>query len=49
MFDATFLLSIGVTPAYYYDTAAMARGLWPDSRHDTDVAERVFPITLTCV
>ena len=51
MFDAYILTQYyGVTPAYYYDTAAMARGLWPgQSARLADVAERVFPTTLTCV
>ena len=45
MFDAYILTQYyGVTPAYYYDTAAMARGLWPgQSARLADVAERVFP------
>ncbi len=33
-----------VTPKYYYDTAAMSRGLWPSiSAKLKDVAERTFP------
>jgi len=33
-----------VTPAYYYDTAAMSRGVWPSiSARLKDVAERTFP------
>ena len=45
MFDAYILTQYyGVTPAYYYDTAAMARGVWPgQSARFADVAQRVFP------
>ena len=45
MFDAYILTQYyGVTPAYYYDTAAMARGVWPgQSARLADVAQRVFP------
>ena len=45
MFDAYILTQYyNVTPQYYYDTAAMARGRWPgQSARLADVAERLFP------
>jgi len=44
-FDAYILTQYyNVTPAYYYDTAAMSRGLYPgQSARLKDVAERLFP------
>ena len=45
LFDAYILTQhLGLYPAYYYDTAAMARGLYPNqSAALKAVAERVFP------
>lgn len=45
LFDGYILTQhYGVTPAYYYDTAAQARGLFPgQSARLKDVAERLFP------
>jgi len=45
LFDAYILTHhYGVTPAYYYDTAAMSRGIYPNqSASLKEVAIRVFP------
>lgn len=45
LFDGYILTQhYGCTPAYYYDTAAMARGVYPNqSSRLKDVAQRVFP------
>ena len=45
LFDAYILTQhLGLYPAYYYDTAAMARGLYPNQSASLKAtAERVFP------
>ncbi len=45
LFDAYILTQIyKVFPAYYFDTAAMSRGLYPnESARLKDVCERLFP------
>ena len=49
LFDGYILTQhYGVTPSYYFDTAAQARGLFPgQSARLADVTERLFPDDLT--
>mgnify|MGYP001184207804 CR=1 FL=1 len=49
LFDGYILTQhYGVTPSYYFDTAAQARGLFPgQSARLADVVERLFPDDLT--